>query len=102
MKNNKFTYDFDGKLLNTKGIKVDKLPPSNYSVRYFNLGFYDAFMMIVRIWKIHYFFKLTFTKIIKIFFEVTISLHKKSIKLARIKQKEGLKRISKKIKRTVY
>ncbi|EAR85373.2 hypothetical protein TTHERM_00471500 (macronuclear) [Tetrahymena thermophila SB210] len=34
IKGYKFTYDFDGKILNTKGIKTEKLPPANYVVQY--------------------------------------------------------------------
>lgn len=32
VKGTKFTYDFDGKILNTKTIASEKLPPTNYLV----------------------------------------------------------------------
>ncbi|KAL4493127.1 hypothetical protein ABPG72_003212 [Tetrahymena utriculariae] len=34
MKNSKYTYDFDGKVINTKVVKTEKLPPSNYQINY--------------------------------------------------------------------
>ena len=33
IKGQKFTYDFDGKIINTKNIITEKLPPTNYLVQ---------------------------------------------------------------------
>jgi len=33
IKNAKYTYDFDGQLINTKSVKTERLPPTAYAIK---------------------------------------------------------------------